>query len=284
MATAQSGEAEARSGLAQAWAAGTVANHGVLLRQGTESDTAAWWRFYGMDWTDPTHLPSLAVTYNHPPATPTGPATAPPAACATGTGRPLLNTTTPQLAATVADPDGGLVQAKFTITPVGGSTPVASGTSTAVTTGGQATWTPPAGTLTNGASYTWQATGWDGSLTSAAAGACEFTVDTTTPAAPAVASTDYPSGAWLTAGGPGSFTLTDTSTDVDHYLWSIDNPTPATAAASPLRFTPGDGWHTLSVRAVDAAGNLSPVTTYIFGTAPGLTSPVEARRPKARSP
>jgi hypothetical protein len=55
---------------------------------------------------------------------------------------------------------------------------------------------------------------------------------------------------------------------VDHYLWSVNDPTPATVTADPLTFTAGDGWYTLYVQAVDKAGNVSPVTTYSFGTTP----------------
>lgn len=61
------------TGLAQKWANGSEPNYGMLLRQGVETDHAGWWRFYGMDYSVTSQLPSLAVTYNTPPGDPDEP-------------------------------------------------------------------------------------------------------------------------------------------------------------------------------------------------------------------
>jgi RHS repeat-associated protein len=108
------------------------------------------------------------------------------------------------------------------------------------------------------------------------------------PSAPSVASSVYPAGAWTTSAASGSFTFTSSSPSVSRYLYAVDDPTLATAssanttngAPATVSITPGDGWHTLSVRAVDFANNLSPVTSYSFGTTPGVTVP----KPDGRTP
>lgn len=266
------------TGLTKNWASTALPNYGLFVRSAVESDTSAWWRFSGMDTTIPSQLPSLAVTYNFAPNTPTTPTTAPPSACASGSARPYLRSTTPQIFATVSDPDGGLLQAAFEVAQLD-DTVIESGLSAGVQSGSRGFRIVSAGKLVDGGTYKWRARAWDGSLYSSGYTPwCEFTVDVTAPAAPTITSTDYPAGAWRGAGGAGTFTLADTSSDVDHYLWSVNDPTPSTTTASPLTFTPGDGWQTLSVRAVDRAGNLSPVTTYSFGATPGITAPAEGAK------
>ena len=96
------------------------------------------------------------------------------------------------------------------------------------------------------------------------------------PPAPSISSTAYPSAGWAASGTAGSVTASVTGVSgpaVRKYLWSLDDPTlstpktvtvasdnaPGTFALSPA---PTDGWHTLSVQALNTAGNVSPVSTY----------------------
>ena len=98
-----------------------------------------------------------------------------------------------------------------------------------------------------------------------------WTVDTTPPAAPVLDS--YPPNPSTTA--TSTFTWHDTSTDVDHYLCSIENgafqstvpsvggsPQPC---SSPLTYNipnTNNGTHQFAVEAVDHAGNISSSTSY----------------------
>jgi hypothetical protein len=65
------------------------------------------------------------------------------------------------------------------------------------------------------------------------------------------------------AGLPGVFTLASTSSDVEHYLYELDGPpttrvdAPAPGEPADVELAPSDGPHTLSMVAVDAAGNTS---------------------------
>ncbi|MFB6841300.1 DNRLRE domain-containing protein [Streptomyces sp. NPDC056361] len=108
-----------------------------------------------------------------------------------------------------------------------------------------------------------------------------FTVDTTAPTAPEVASADFPQDAW--AAGPdiaGTFTLAPGSSDVSLVRYRIDDEignegdeeqalgtdgSPITLAYTPV----GEGAHTLSVWSVDGAGNVSAERSWRFfvGTA-----------------
>ncbi|MGV9321189.1 DNRLRE domain-containing protein [Streptomyces sp. NPDC003660] len=94
-----------------------------------------------------------------------------------------------------------------------------------------------------------------------------FTVDTTSPGAPAVASTAYPSDAWAgDAQVTGPFTLTPVGTDTRALTYSLDGGTAqtvtTTGGAVVVPITPATvGSHRLSVTATDWAGNVSTATS-----------------------
>jgi RHS repeat-associated protein len=280
-------ESIAVTGMTAAWAAGTLAERGIELKAGNETDSSAekWFCSMNPDSTkkcdSTSYQPMLSATYNSYPVAPSGQSTSPPVGCATGSSRPFINTTTPTLKATVTDPDGGKLQGSFYIGVVGGAQIGSEHLSTAVSSGSKAQWTVPTGSFTNGNNYTWKVRGKDTTDYGAYATSCQFTVDTTAPTAPSVTSTQYPSGVWTTAGGSGTFSLssTDATAGVDHYLYSLDNPTPSTATAagiSSVTINPmPDGWHTLYAAAVDKAGNVSATSTYQFGGKNALSSPVD---------
>jgi len=227
--------------------------------------------------------PALTVTYTDY-ATVTELSTSPSTACATGTGRPYINTATPQLKARVTDPEGALVRPEFAWfdssgTAIGGAQPTPAQAS-----GQLFSTTVPSGAFTNGGTYSWKVRGYDGTAWGSWSTSCEFTVDTTAPsAAPTVTSTTYPSGAWSGAAGTaGTFTLAAGGvTDVATYLYGLDaDPTTELTASSlgasaSLSLTPAeDGPHTLKVQTRDRAGNLSAVTSYSFAVGTGaVTAP-----------
>jgi RHS repeat-associated protein len=101
------------------------------------------------------------------------------------------------------------------------------------------------------------------------------------PPATTVTSSTHPRNAWTSTALLASFTFASSSTAVTRYTYAIDDETMATpesvtttsGASKTVSITPGDGWHTLYVRSIDFANNVSPVATYVFGTTPGITSP-----------
>ncbi|MFE3853604.1 DNRLRE domain-containing protein [Streptomyces griseorubiginosus] len=113
-----------------------------------------------------------------------------------------------------------------------------------------------------------------------------FVVDSTSPAAPSVASDDYPATAWAGAAGtPGLFTLTPPASDAVAVRYRIDSGDPVTVGTDgdpvEVQITPtADGSHTMTAWSVDLAGNLSPTTnrTFHVGTAE-ITSPGSGDRP-----
>jgi RHS repeat-associated protein len=247
--------------LAQEWANGTRPNNGFLIRSAFESDTGAWWRFYGMNYPNGSYLPSLAVTYNH---TPNLPASVLPSA------QSYITNPNQQMTAVVSDPDGGTVQTSWYVVDTTTSGVVINGGLSAPVPSGSTASYGLAGRLTDGHAYSIKARACDGALCSAWTTATTSTADFTAPNTPSISSSTYAANSWHTSGGSGTFTLTDTSTDVDHYLYGLDE-TAGTTTGSSLTINPmPGGWHVLTVRAVDHAGQLSPATSYQFGADPAF--------------
>lgn len=235
------------------------------LRASNEGDTVAWKRFQTN--------PSLAITYNSIPNTPTGMSVGT-SGCVTGANRPFIGTATPQLSATVTDPDNDLLNVTFSWGPVGGST-AGSVTQNSVASGSKAIVTVPSGQFADGGSYFFHVQTTDTIDSSPVSASCEFSVDTTAPSSPpTVTSTDYPNDGNFHggAGQTGSFTLgANGVSDVAAYQYGwADPPTTQVSAGSlggavTITATPSaQGLNTLYVRSVDRAGNLSAITRYTF--------------------
>jgi RHS repeat-associated protein len=239
------------------------------LRAPNETDTSYYKRF--------ANNPTLSITYTAYPTT-ASLATSPSTPCVTGSSRPYLNTTTPALQASLSDPEGAAVRPQFEWYPVGGSR-IGEAQPTAQASGSTFSTTVPSGALANNGAYYWRVRAYDGTTWGPWSDNCEFTVDTTAPAAaPTVSSTNYPSTGWAgSAGTPGTFTFGANGTaDVAAYVYRLDSGaqstvSPATLGASAsVSVTPlTDGSHTLTVNARDRAGNLSPATTYTFTVGAG---------------
>lgn len=144
---------------------------------------------------------------------------------------------------------------------------------------GTADTVPDSTVETTGTSYTatraegtWylHVRGVDGGGAGGATSHYRFTVDTTAPGAPAVASAAYPSDAWAGAAQvAGPFTLTPVGTDTRSLSYTLDGGAKQTLTTTggpvELKLTPATaGSHQLVVTATDRAGNVSAQTRYAF--------------------
>ncbi|WP_148061578.1 DNRLRE domain-containing protein [Cellulomonas sp. PhB143] len=279
--------------LAQAWADNGGSSHAMALRATDETDSYGWKIFNSADAS--SGKPTVTVTYNSYPKTPSTtrhasgqyvwyPNSSDP-------DRVLyVKTTKPSFYATVSDADGGNVRGLFDVldgtslvwNKVAGAS-VASGGVSTVGTGGAA--------LTNGRSYTARVWASDGSLTSKSSAAISpFTVDTSRPSAPGVASSAFANGAWTDpAPASNTFTLTGGNPDVVGFQELVDDDTDwrDLAVSSGLgtstpkatwKWTP-TGSHKVQFRTVDRAGWTSAATAFTFGSGgAGLSSPVDGTK------
>jgi hypothetical protein len=173
------------------------------IRAQSESDHNGWKKFNSMNAA--ANVPYAVVTFNSAPSV-TSRSTTPSTQCVSGSGRPFVNTATPTLAAQVADPEGSPVTATFEWWTTGGGL-IGSTTTGSQASGSSFTATVPAGVFVNGGTYSWRVRGSDGSSTGTFSLFCEFTVDTTAPAAaPGVSSAALPNNTWT--GAPPVYTLT----------------------------------------------------------------------------
>lgn len=258
----------------QGWVDGTTSNYGIEVKAEDEANAFTFKQWDSADYGG-IRTPRINITFNHYP----------------GVSRPHVSTLvtvgttnytsapSPYLFAQVSDPDASLVRGAFDVY-YGATKEVDNLLGGYVTSGGYSGATI-SGTFFDGRTYSMNAYGDDGNTRSTGHANLVFTEDRSAPTTPVIASTQYPSGMWNTAGGSGTFTFTSTDTysGVDHYLYSLDNPTPATALASgatSVTINPmPDGWHTLYVAAVDHVGNVSTINSYTFGATPAVTSPAD---------
>ncbi|RJL23920.1 DNRLRE domain-containing protein [Bailinhaonella thermotolerans] len=277
--------------LAQHWADKGWTRSGMGIRAKDETDKYGWKRFNSGDAA--ANLPHISVTYNSYPTTPVSTWVSPHTDHA---GKKWTNTTTPQLRNHVGDPDGGTVRGLFDV--YDGGTLVIDNLYGAYVAGGgfSSTGNVPAGKLVNGRTYTVRSWSNDGSLTSKAYQTWSFTVDTVKPAAPKIASADYPAdGGWHgDAGRAGTFTLTPASGDAAWIAYQLDGGATTklatTGAAVSVTVTPATtGAHTLRAYTIDKAGNTSPTTSHVFNVGSGtsvaaLTAPSDGLRATGRVP
>ncbi|MGV9888492.1 DNRLRE domain-containing protein [Streptomyces sp. NPDC003395] len=278
--------------LAQTWASAKNATSNMGLRATDESTSLPWKRVNSANAA--SNPPKLVVTYNYRPRTGTDQQAGPPF-FKDSTGTWYVNTLTPTLRDTFADPNNDKVQGFFQIADNATGTQVGSNLSSAFVPAGQpASVTVPAGLLANGKTYKFRTTPYDGtSYNLGWSNYAVFTVDTTAPSAPtSITSTDYPSDQWVKgAGQAGKFTVTPPAGDQNGIEWSLDGSTwtkVPTSGTTPVTFsvTPAKaGTNTLQVRATDKAENKSEAVSYTFHVGPGaVTSPDDGTRTAARVP
>ncbi|MFJ9660503.1 RHS repeat-associated core domain-containing protein [Streptomyces griseoflavus] len=279
--------------LAQEWASSKATRGHMGLRATSESVTAQWKRVNSANAA--SNVPKLTVTYNFRPKTGTKQEAGPPFFTHSRTYQ--VNTLTPTLRDTFVDADGDKVNGTFQVydnatnTQVGGNL-----VSPYVASGQAASVTVPAGVLTEGKTYKFRTSPYDGTHYNTGWSAWKtFTVDTRAPSAPTkITSTDYPAGQWVRGEGQsGTFTVTPPSGTDHHWLeWSLDGMTwtkvvtGGAGTSKAISVTPPkNGSHTLQVRAVDKADNKSEALEYVFhaGTG-GFVQPSEGERTARRLP
>jgi hypothetical protein len=246
---------------------------GLRAHDETQSGHEGWKKY------DPTTA-YLTVTYDHAPVLPSS-LTSSGASCATGSGRPLVQTTT--MKAYVDDVDSGdqlSVAFQWKQLNADGSYPTAITGSQTVSTVTPKTFPAVTPSLINGQSYAWQVKSTDASgLSSAWTGWCEFTMDTAAPVPPSITppAAIYTSSTSASGdiGVPGTFTFgphgAPNIVSYTYYLQSTGyNTTPATvtvaAGSNPsVAVTPHRGGvNTLFVTDTDSTGKTSASASWPF--------------------
>ncbi|MFB7686233.1 polymorphic toxin-type HINT domain-containing protein [Streptomyces sp. NPDC056140] len=278
--------------LVQHWANNKWSHSGMGLKATDENDIKEWKRVNSANAA--SNVPKLTVTYNYRPRTGTKQEAGPP--YFSYSGAYVVNTLTPTLRDTFVDANGDKVNGTFQIFDNATNTQVGDViVSPWVNSGQVASVTVPAGVLTNGKTYKFRTSPYDGAHYNLGWSAWKtFTVDTAAPSAPTgITSTDYPSTAWVKgAGQAGTFTVTPNGTDHNWLEWSLDGvtwtkvATGGSTAAKALSVTPPkDGTHSLQIRQVDKADNKSEPVEYTFHAGPGgFVQPSEGERTARRLP
>ncbi|WP_078957674.1 DNRLRE domain-containing protein [Streptomyces glaucescens] len=262
--------------LAQEWASAKATRGHMGLRASDESVVAQWKRVNSANAA--ANPPKLVVNYNFRPKTGTRQEAGPPFFSYGGAYQ--VNTTTPTLRDTFVDADGDKVNGTFQIYDSATNTQVGNViVSPYVASGSAASVTVPAGVLSNGRTYKFRTSPYDGTHYNTGWSAWRtFTVDTSAPSAPTkITSTDYPSGQWVKGEGqPGVFTVTPPAADHNWLEWSLDGVTwtkvTTGGASTPQNISvtpPRNGTHTLQVRSVDKADNKSEALEYTFHAGSG---------------
>ncbi|MCK8676122.1 sugar-binding protein [Streptomyces lichenis] len=278
--------------MVQEWASAKAAKSHMGLRASDENVTSQWKIVNSANAA--SNPPKLVVTYNYRPRTGTKQEAGPP--FFSYNGAYVVNTATPTLRDTFVDPNGDKVNGTFQIFDSATNAQVGNViVSPWVNSGQVASVTVPAGVLTNGKTYKFRTSPYDGAHYNVGWSEWKtFTVDTTSPIAPtSITSTDYPSTSWVKgAGQPGTFTVTPSGTDHNWLEWSLDGVTwskVATAGSTAVKeislSPPKDGTHTLQVRQVDKADNKSEPIEYTFHAGPGgFVQPADGERTARRLP
>jgi hypothetical protein len=268
----------------------------------------AWKRFDSGAISD-SDTPFLSIEYNTPPNTPAGlftdgsPYLYPNGRIPCDSSANYVNTTSPQLHASISDPDDTAssqpqpLSANYDWAASQGSSGSGGGFrvpssgpgflpgsgNTSVATSGPI----PAGSLRDGDSVSWSLTTNDQIVDGPASATCHLTIDTATPPLPGVTSTDgrYPplgASPPTPVGTPGAFTFDPAgTTDVAGYLYGLNTSTPwklvraGTGGTAAVTIDPpvvGD--NSLVVRMIGLGGSLGPITAYDVITGHGTAGSV----------
>nr|WP_284293513.1 DNRLRE domain-containing protein [Luteimicrobium album] len=286
--------------MAQDWADSSSTTHTASLRASDESDSYGW-KYFNSANAD-TGKPTLTVSYNSYPATAKSGSISPyvwyPANDTTG--QLEVKSLTPTVKAVVSDPDGGNVKAQFYLTDSSDSNKViwnwVSGST--VASGGTSSYTPTTN-LPAGHTFVLQIRANDGSLSSKTVykpwnSAGKFTLNTGAPAAPTVTATGLTANQTADpAPSSSTFTAVGSNTDVYELEYKTETDTSwnevPVSSSTLWTTTPTATWtwaplptgkHTVQVRTVDKAGNVSTTPTSFTFTAAGaaLTAPAPDQR------
>ncbi|MFC0109041.1 RICIN domain-containing protein [Kibdelosporangium aridum] len=254
------------------------------LRAPNETTRLQWKKFY-------QNTARLVVEYNNKPRVPTNFTTVPPTSCGTAAAPIALNTASPTFSAIASDPDGDNVKGRLEI--LDGDTLVHSQDTPLFRSGGAFSWSSvPAGVLPDNQPtkvYNYRARILDSLVAGPDSPRCYFTVDRTRPVPPTISSTDFPDNTPVRSVGElGTVTFSRGGTDTDiagfRYGFQQDKTTMWVAAdAQGSATVPITVWDDMSsrplyVRAVDRAGNISPLSPSWTLTAQVRTVPGTAVR------
>ncbi|MFD9244535.1 DNRLRE domain-containing protein [Streptomyces sp. NPDC059556] len=275
--------------LAVAWAANGNSTNSMGIKATTESDPYSWKRFNSGNAASNT--PYVSVTYNTVPVA-GNPMSATPGR--TNAGKNWVTTTTPALKYTASDAETTTLRTKWEVWEGSTNLEVYDPGTLSPVVNKTVSHTVPSGKLVNGHTYWFKGRAYDGNAWSNWTPSVYFTVDTTKPAASAVSSGDFPASTW--SGSPdangnfsGAFTFTPPASDVTSVEYKLDGATTwqsaattGTAVSKTLTFPAGK--HTVTVRTVDPAGNISAQSTYAFyaGSGAALLAPGQGERPARR--
>ncbi|MFD5324011.1 VCBS repeat-containing protein [Streptomyces sp. NPDC127092] len=231
--------------------------------------------------------PVMTTVYNRPPRTPSSLATSPGGKCATSSPGPRLGIGDVTVSAKSSDPDDNLeaVHLKIWQTSPAGGPVLYDGKPTLSSTGAVSkritSATFPANSVRT---YAYRAQAWDTQdAHSAYSDTCYFTVDTSKPGPPVLASAVWPDWDETEKWGPalgttGRVTITGGGNDVAGYWYSVDTTSydkPATYANGVwyIDFKPVHaGPNVLYVKTKDKAGNWSDRADYLtYATPPAGT-------------
>ncbi len=164
---------------------------GMGIRATDETSTSGFKQFRSREGASPSQDPKASVTYNSWPTVQSR-STVPTTSCVTGSDRPLVNTLTPQLKATVSDGDGTAMAVTFEWWAMNVDQPIGSVSFGSVASGATAATTVPAGDFVDGGIYRWRVKAADGvSGSDVWSSFCEMQVYTTdTPVTGCVGGTD----------------------------------------------------------------------------------------------
>ncbi|WP_344159029.1 RICIN domain-containing protein [Kribbella yunnanensis] len=223
----------------------------------------------------------ITIVYNHAPVMPTQLKFTRPLPCGSAADPTPIGTTQPQFSAVATDPNGQNLTSQLQLHKADG-TLVHAVTSSTTTSGAAFAWPViPDGKLIDGQVYSYSANSSDGLDNGPWTGRCSFRIDTSRPQTPSIESADFPDGEpKIDVGKTGRITLRPAAGDagVAEYAYGFqqDKTTmrvkagPDGTAVIPVTVWPGTGGvptKRLYVRAVDAAGNISPA-----GPAYGLSA------------
>lgn len=272
--------------LVQTWAWDRTSQGGLALKAENESDAASLKEMNSANAS--SNVPTLWVRYNTPPDASTD-LNVTPGNLVDGVN--YTNSATPTLWATGRDADGDPLTLVYRLHN-GVNGPQVWDASRAGSLPGVASpisVSSNGGLLHNGMTYGYLVHAMDstGDWNSANSGWRTMVVDLAPPPTPvSITSSLYKSdGSWNgDQGVEGTFTVAAGSgeTNPHGFLWGLDSPPLDTQRSTDgvIKLKPpSNGRHVLNVRAIDKAGNVSPVASYIFNVGRGgLVSPSDGTR------
>jgi RHS repeat-associated protein len=249
------------TGLVNAWAAGTLTNHGVEVVAHDETTTADYKTFNSLNAG--SNAPYLAVTYNTPPTLPTS---------RWPQANEDINDLHVPLSAYFQDPDSDPGQVQFEVDNNTTGALIDTGLGSSVPDGGKSVWHVPSGDLADGGVYKWRDRGYDGTDYGSWSAYRVFTEDVTAPGTPTISSSTDPSQTtWYSSTSiSASWTDSDSGTGIAGYAVSLTTSPNSLPSGALQTSTSWSGTATsgsinyLHVRAQDNAGNWGTTATYAF--------------------